>query len=97
LPPLGVVDAIARPDVDLQFRYAISQISVLARVAVNQAIDPHENTCSPGAVSEFVDPLTVFVGLLNAHLPSVAQRLQLSRAVQDSAHCGLTFDLSGVP
>ena len=38
---LRVIDAVSRPDIDPQFGNPVSQIAVIARVAMDKTIDPN--------------------------------------------------------
>lgn len=53
---------------------------MVARVAMDQPINPHQNAGPAGQVSEVVDPVSVVVCLLDAQAPIVAYEL---RAVVD--------------
>ena len=51
-------------------------MAVIAWISVDQAIDPHQDARPATEVLETVDPVSVLVGLLHAHVGSVAQELQ---------------------
>jgi hypothetical protein len=64
---LRVVDAIAGAYIDLELRDAICEITMLARIAIDQSIDANQDAGSSRAILESVDPVSVLVGLLDTH------------------------------
>jgi hypothetical protein len=70
------MSAVTRPEVDLQLRHAIRQVSVLTRIPVDQALHPNQNLCSPCTILQHVEPISIDVGLLNTHAVSVARGLR---------------------
>ena len=74
-----VVHAVARAEVDFQFRHAIREIAVLTGIAIDQAVDTNQDTCSSSSISQRVKPLAILVRLLYAHEAIVAQGLHTSR------------------
>ena len=68
--------------------HPIGQFAMLARIATDQPLDSHEDSCSPDSVFERVDPFRVLDRSLYSHPASVAYRLHVStegfRAANDS-------------
>jgi hypothetical protein len=64
---LAVVDAVARADVDLQFRYATRQMAMRARIAMNEPVYAHQDSRTTDHILQVTDPLPVLVCLLDAH------------------------------
>jgi hypothetical protein len=73
-----LVDAVSRAEIDLQLRYPVSQIFVLTGIAINQAIDANQDSCSARAILQLVDPVAILICLFNAHAGSVAYGLRMS-------------------
>lgn len=70
-----VVHPVTGTHIDLELRHAFRQIAVIARVSVDQAINPHQHPCPPGLVLQTVKPVAVLIGLFDSHRLSVARRL----------------------
>lgn len=62
-----IMNPIPGTEVDLEFGYALRQISMRARIAVNQPVNPHENPRAAGLVLQVVDRPAKRLGLLDAH------------------------------
>ena len=75
VPRARVVHAVAGAEVDLHFRNTVGEIPVFPGIALNQAINPHQDPRSIRPILQCVKPLAVLLGLLNAHAQSVADRL----------------------
>ena len=73
---LRVVDAVSWAEVDLQLRHAISKVSVVAWVTVDQAINTNQDPCSSCSILQGVEPLSIDIGLFDAHVASVAPGLR---------------------
>jgi len=52
---------------------------MVAWIAMNEAIDPHQNPSTASQALEAVEPLSVVVCLLNPHDATVAHRLRLGK------------------
>jgi hypothetical protein len=77
---LRVVHAIAWTNINLELRDAVAQISVRARIPMDEPIDSHQDASSAGVILEVVDPVPVLVCLLNAHARSVAYTLRADQS-----------------
>ena len=53
--------------------------SVFAGIAMNEPINSHQNSCPAGDISQTIDPVHVFIRLLNTHAKTVAFGLRMSR------------------
>jgi hypothetical protein len=67
---------------------------VLARVSVDQAINPHQHPCPPGLVLQTVKPVAVLIGLFDSHLLSVARRLH--KLQRKRARGGFNWNLTPI-
>ena len=78
-----VIDAVPRPDINLEFRDAAGKVSMLTRVAVKQAINSNLNPGTSSQILQRVDSVTELTCSFDAHKPIVAYGLRPSRPQSD--------------
>jgi hypothetical protein len=76
VPSLRVVHAVARTEVDLKFRNSLSEVAMIPRISMDEAINSDLNAGSSRQVLQRVDPLSVDLGFLDYHPRSVAYRIR---------------------
>lgn len=64
---LGVVDAVARSDINLQFGYAFSEGAMRAGIPVGQAVDSNLDSSTRLVVTQTVDPIPICHGHSDTH------------------------------
>ena len=75
IPANRVLDVIAGADIDLQFGNPVREIAMDPGVAMNEAINSHEDAGTTDDIRQVVNPIAVLVCLLDSHAKSVAHGL----------------------
>jgi hypothetical protein len=75
-PPLRVVHAVARTEVDLKFRNSLREIAIIPRISVYEAINSNLDADSSHQVLQQVDPFSVDLRFFDYHPLNVSSRIQ---------------------
>jgi hypothetical protein len=80
---LRVIDAVSRPEVNLQLGYTISQVAMKARIAVNQPVNANLDAGSASTVFKCIDPVEIGFCLIHTRETIVACRLRFVKLLDE--------------